>query len=338
MNSSWQEHLKGLGAHIENDFVGDFGDPAAERLAARDGTVIAPLVHLGLLECSGEDAKEFLHNQLTSDVKHLGAGAAQHSAWCTAKGRMLASFVLFLNGPDYRALLSADLREAIAKRLRIYVLRAKVKITDLTANYEFIGLSGPRAEAALQGIDLPVPTAALGATPFSNGTVIRLGGSRFAIVAASEAAPGIWSGLAEKARAVGTPVWHWLDVQAGVPLISGPTSEAFVPQMANFDKIGGVSFHKGCYPGQEVVARTQYLGKVKRHLYRIHTTTPVAPGAAIYLAQNAEQACGMVANAAPAPGEGTDALAVVQEGFSSAADLRLEGADARLVSIEPVVV
>ena len=146
MNSNWQEFLSAFGARIEQNehaghaLVSDFGDFPAEQLAAREATVIAPLVHLGLLECAGEDAKSFLQNQLTSNINHLEADAAQLSAWCTAKGRMLASFYVFRNGADYRTLLSADRLAEIQKRLQIYVLRSKVKIADLSNAYEMIGV------------------------------------------------------------------------------------------------------------------------------------------------------------------------------------------------------
>ena len=109
MNNEWQAFLEKNGARCENGLISDFGHPAEELAAARDATVIAPLAHLALFECAGEDAKSFLHNQLTSDVNHLEAASAQHAAWCSAKGRMLASFVLYRQATAYRALLSADL-------------------------------------------------------------------------------------------------------------------------------------------------------------------------------------------------------------------------------------
>ncbi len=337
MNFIWQEFLGGSDARIENGRITDFGDNVAELASARDATIVSPLVHLGLIECSGEEAKSFLHNQLTSDINHLASGSAQHSAWCTAKGRMLASFLLYRNGFDYRALLASDLLATIQKRLQMFVLRSRVKIADLSSGQEIIGLSGPQAEAALHNAGLPVPASVLETASFASGSVIRLDGSRLIIVVVSAAAADLWKTLGEMARPAGTPVWQWLDIQAGIPLITDATKEAFVPQMANFDKLGAVSFHKGCYPGQEVVARTQYLGKVKRHLYRIHAASAITPGTAIYTAEHLESPCGMIANAAPAPGGGYDALAVVQESFVETDNLRLEVAGVPLSAIESVV-
>jgi folate-binding protein YgfZ len=322
-HASWQDFLDASGAHREQGVVVDFGDPNGERLAARDATVMAPLLHLGLLACSGQEAKTFLHNQVTSDINHLGADAAQHSAWCSAKGRMLASFLLFRQGEDYRIQLSADLVPSIEKRLNMFILRAKVKVADWSASDQIIGLSGAQAEASLLAAGLPVPARVLDTLGWAGIKVVRLEATRFEIVVATEAAAEWWTKLAASARPVGSPVWQWLDIQAGVPLISQATSEEFVPQMANFDQLGGVSFHKGCYPGQEVVARTQYLGKVKRHLYRIRCAAALAAGQAIYSPENPDHLCGMVANAAPTPEDGYTALAVIQENFVTAGDLEL---------------
>jgi folate-binding protein YgfZ len=174
-------------------------------------------------------------------------------------------------------------------------------------------------------------------TAFADGEVIRVDDTRYIVVVASAAAQTLWPQLAASARPVGTPVWQWLDIQAGIPLISEATKEAFVPQMTNFDKIGGVSFHKGCYPGQEVIARTQYLGKVKRHLYRIHADGVVAAGTPLFSAQSPEpeHPCGLVANAAPSPDGGYDALAVIQETFAIA-DLELGTPGGPRMAAEPV--
>ncbi len=338
MNPSWQEFLGASGARIENGTVADFGDLGSELAAARDATVISPLVHLGLIECAGDDARTFLHNQLTSDINHLQPGSAQHSAWCSAKGRMLASFLLYRQGTDFWALLSADLLAAIAKRLQMFVLRSKVRISDLSGNHEFIGLSGPQSEPTLRGAGLPVPARPMETADFAGATVIRLEASRFVIVVTGEAAAELWRKLALNARPAGTPAWQWLDIQAGIPRVTEATKEAFVPQMVNFDKLGGVSFHKGCYPGQEIVARTQYLGKVKRHLYHIHAGNPILAGTSIYAPDSPEHPCGVVANAAPSPAGGHDALAVVQENFAGAAQLGLGAPGGQGFTIKPVVV
>jgi folate-binding protein YgfZ len=205
----------------------------------------------------------------------------------------------------------------------MFVLRSKVTITDRSGFQELIGLAGPQAATVLQTVNLPVPATPLSSSTFAAGVVISLDAGRFEVVVDSRAAPSLWQELRSHARPVGTTAWQWLDIRAGVPLITARTKEEFVPQLANFEQLGGVSFHTGCYPGQEIIARTQYLGKVKRHLYRVHSASPLAAGNAIYSPANPEHPCGMVANGAPAPEGGYDALAIVQENFVAAEDLEL---------------
>jgi len=197
-----------------------------------------------------------------------------------------------------------------------------VTVVDQSANRAIVGLAGPQAVAALQATDLPQPASVLGTAAFADGVVIRLDERRFEIVVGADAAPALWKRLREHARPVGTPVWQWLDIEAGIPLIGERTRELFVPQMAGFERLGGVSFNKGCYPGQEVVARTQYLGKVKRHLYRVRLSGPAEPGDVLSAPASPESVCGTIVNVAPAPGGGYEALAVIQQTFA-AGDLRL---------------
>ena len=325
MNPQWQQFLEASGARIATNDVTDFGDAAGELAACSSGTVIAPLAHLGLLEASGDEVKSFLHSQLTSDLNHLTADQAQHSAWCTAKGRMLASFVVWSEGDAYRLALAAELAEPILKRLQMFVLRAKVKLADLSPSTALLGLAGPRAEAALAAAGLPLPGSPLSTAAVADVRVIRLDHERFLICAPAAAAQSLWPRLATVARPVGVSPWRWLDIRAGLPLVTGATREEFVPQMADFEKIGGVSFHKGCYPGQEVVARTQYLGKVKRHLYRLVSATDLEAGDELHSPDNPDQACGKIVTGAPSPAGGFEALAVVQSNFAE--NVRLGGRD-----------
>lgn len=347
MNPAWQDFLGAHGARITDAAIADFGDPAAELAAAASATVIAPLSHLGLIECSGDDARSFLHNQLTSDVNHLGNGQAQYAAWCSAKGRMLASFVLLHRNGGFLGVLSGDLQEAIQKRLQIYVLRSKVKLSNPTPDHAIIGLAGAQADAALQAAALPIvppsdgvsgakTPSALSAVEFPDGVLVRLDGRRYLIIVPVAAAPALWQRLAAHAKPVGVPAWTWLDVDAGIPWITAATKEAFVPQMANFDAIGGVNFQKGCYPGQEVVARARYLGQVKRHLYRVHAEAPIAAGQPLFHAGAPEQACGQIAVAAPAPGGGHDALAVIHDDPANGGDLCVRPVDGSSIGLSAV--
>lgn len=314
--------------------------PLAEELAIASAgdAVLAPLADLAWLRCDGADAKSFLHNQLTSDVNHLAPSSWQHSAWCTAKGRMLANFLLARQDDVYFLQMAGELRPAIAKRLAMYVLRSKIRVQE-TDEIASLGLAGSDAAVArvLESAGLPSPTDDHACVPFDGGWVARTAARRWQVTASVQRLPHLFAALATNARPVGLSSWHWLEIQSGLPIIDARTQEEFVPQMINFDKIGGVSFHKGCYPGQEVVARTQYLGKVKRHLYRVHAATPLQSGTTLQTSDaEGTHPVGVIACAAASPKGGFDALAVILE---SATSLPIAPAIADappLTSIEPV--
>lgn len=338
MNTNWRSFLESAEGVFDNstsDLL-NFGDAAAELLTASRQTVLVPLTHLGLIEASGEEAKSFLHNQLTSDVNHLAPDHAQHAGWCNAKGRMQASFLIWRNAENYRLLVAEDLLEVTLKRLQMFVLRTKVKLRPLNDGIILLGLSGPQAEEALTDARLPCPASFMVVCEHDGSTVIRLDDKRFIIAAPETQMATLWQKLSVKARPAGVPVWRWLDIQAGFPLVTLATREEFVPQMTDFEKLGGVSFNKGCYPGQEVVARTQYLGKVKRHLFRLTSETAVVAGDPLYSPDNPDQSCGMVMTVAPSPTGHYEALAVVQSNFSD--NVRLgsrEGPQVKVSAVNP---
>lgn len=317
MKTDWLNFLAATGARLEGSNVADFGDLPGELQAADQATILAPLTHLGLIACRGDDATSYLHNQLTSDVNHLADGHTQLSSWCSAKGRILASLLLWRSGDEYLLQLSADLVEVSLKRLQMFVLRSKVTLADLGDEQVLLGLAGPAAVAALTAAGLPAPAEAYTSAAFADGQVANIGNQRFVIAVSTAAAASLWPQLAASARPVGLAAWTNLDIRAGQPLVTAATREAFVPQMVNFDKLGGVSFHKGCYPGQEIVARTQYLGKVKRHMHRAHSQVALAAGDELYSAAVPDQSCGKVVSVAPASQGGWNALVVIQADAAS---------------------
>jgi folate-binding protein YgfZ len=338
MNPNWRSFLESTEGVFDSDSTEllNFGDASGELLAATQQTVVVPLTHFGLIEATGEEAKSFLHSQFTSDINHLADGQAQHSGWCNAKGRMQASFVVWRQGERYLLALAADLQEATQKRLQMFVLRAKVKLAAQTDSTVMLGLSGPQAEEALADAGLPTPSEAMTSATVDGTTVIRLEGARFMIVAPESAMAGLWQKLSVKARPAGVPAWRWLDIQSAFPLVTLATKEEFVPQMADFEKIGGVVFNKGCYPGQEIVARTQYLGKVKRHLFRLTSAQALKAGDVLHSPDNPDQSCGMVMTVAPSPAGGYEALAVVQSNFAGNVRLgSLEGPSVQAVAVNP---
>ena len=224
-----------------------------------DAAVVQPsggLSHLALLRATGADAPTFLDTQLTRNVPERGATLA---GYCSAKGRLLASFTLWREQDGIALLVSRDIAEAIAKRLRMYVLRAKVTIEDVTPTHAIEGLAAPR--------DAPDAPDVWSVTRDSGGSRIRFpdaaGRVRFLRVAPLPRGPATEG---HRTDALDAAAWRWADIQAGLPLITAATQDRFVPQMVNLEALGGVDFKKGCYPGQEVVARSQYLGKLKRRM------------------------------------------------------------------------
>lgn len=283
-----------------------------------------PLPHLTVLELTGPDAQAFLQAQVPSDVRLLTSDRAQISGWCTAKGRLLTTFVIWpvSHGDQggYRLLLASDVADSIAKRLKMYVLRLKVQISRLEDTV--YGLLNP--PAALGNLTLPTETWQI--THGNDLTAIRLNSSQVVLTGSSTALAALGNTMS-----TGSPeVWLRADIAQGFPLVTAATSEHYVPQMVNLDKLGGVSFKKGCYPGQEIVARTHYLGKIKRHLYRVRAPQAITTGAEVRSVVLNDQACGSILSAAPTEAGGDWlALAVLQQDAANG-DLYILSGDTRL--------
>jgi folate-binding protein YgfZ len=334
----WSRALAARGARFEGTCALDFGNPEAERAALARATTLHPVCD-GLLEVEGRDARAFLHSHLTSDVQGLPAAQAQYAAYCTAKGRMLATLLLGSTTQGLWLQLARDLAEPIATRLRKYVLRSAVRVQDRLDQFALIGLGGPQAPSLVAGlIDAP-PTEPLALAVGESLTVCALESGCFQLMVPADQAAALWDRLvACGAQPSGDPGWRWRRIQAGVPWVTGPTQELFVPQMADLDRIGAISFSKGCYPGQEIVARAHYRGEVKRRLFRGHTGGSASPGQPLFPAGEPAQPVGHVANAAPAPGGGMDLLAVVHIEAAGRGALRLGAADGPEVVLSPAAV
>ena len=277
---------------------------------------IAPLSHLGVIRVEGDDAAKFLHGQLTQDFALLGMDQARLAAFLSAKGRMQASFIGFKrSATEVLLVCSRDLLPPTLKRLSMFVLRAKAKLTDATHDFALFGLAGE----AVPGGSQPAWTKTdLGAT-----SIVHLhpadGQPRALWVApASEPAPA--------GPALDAALWQWSEVKSGVPTLTTPVVEAFVPQMLNYESVGGVNFKKGCYPGQEVVARSQFRGTLKRRAYIAHAAAEVAVGAEVFNTTDLEQPCGTVVQVAAAPGGGFDTIVSLQISATQEGSLQV-GAD-----------
>ena len=319
MNAQWINFLTQQGFdHAQ----GDFGAKPQELVAAQDGMAISPLSDFGLIRASGVDAGTLLQNLLTNDVSGITASTVRFAGMCTPKGRLLATMLIWRDGEDFLLLLPSDVLAGILKKLTMYVLRSKVKLADATDEFALIGVSRPVAV-----LDLNDDAAARSVVPVVGGGAIRLDATRWILCMTPAVAVARWAELCTHATAVGTEAWQWLEIQAGQPRVVAATQEAFVPQMLNMElpDVGGVSFTKGCYPGQEIVARTQYLGKIKRRMYRVHFAAgeKFAAGAPVFSPQTGEQQCGTVVSCTPAPSGGFDALVCVQSTAVESGELNL---------------
>ena len=304
MNEGWRRALLERGARVENGQVTGFD-------SARPGTgqtALTALLSHGMIQASGQDAEAFLQGQLSNDLERISASRAEPAAYCTPKGRVLATPLLWRTDGGYALGLPREMCEPVRRRLQMYVLRSKVTLSDLSDRMAVLGLAGPGAmELAheLLGFALSAPYQA----DSSGGlTAIALPGDRVQVIGEPASVIDAWDRLSGGCSLAGEPIWTAHAIAAGVPTVTSATQEQFTPHMLNLDLTGAVSFSKGCYTGQEIVARTQYLGQVKRRLLRFTTTARAEPAAAVY-AQG--QPVGTVVNAAPSASGGWELLAVV---------------------------
>lgn len=298
---------------------------------------VAPLSTLGVIRARGDDAASFLHGQLTQDVLLLPDGQARLAGYCSAKGRLLASFVLLrLSAAEVWLVCPQALLASSLKRLSMFVLRAKVKLDDASAELTVRGLAGEAALAAL-----PAETPPWTAAPCAAGHAI-------ALYPAAGVARALWvgpaSGSESTAPALSESLWAWSEVLAAVPTPGASQTDSFVPQMLNHESVGGVSFKKGCYPGQEVVARSQFRGTLKRRTCLAHGAglasleQAPSPGQEVFLPDDAaDQPSGVVVQAAVSPTGGVDLLAVVQVTASAAGTtLHLGAPDGPALVVQPL--
>lgn len=317
---------------------------------------VTPLSHLSVIRAVGEDAAKFLQGQLTQDVVLLGMNEARLAAFCTAKGRMQASFIAFKRTsetviesapalpPEILLICSHDILAPTLKRLSMFVMRAKVKLTDATADFALYGLVGDALQNTINSIaSNAINTPAT--VEFKHYFKFDADFSTLISLYPAFGQPrGLWvTPAAEPApagSALSTGLWQWGEVHSGIATITAPIAEAFVPQMLNYESVGGVNFKKGCYPGQEVVARSQFRGTLKRRAYLVDiadvnaqvNTQPLVEslmpfvGQEVFHDSDAEQPCGTVAQVAANPDTGYSAIVSMQVSASAGGMLTLGSA------------
>ena len=304
-----------------------FSDPSATTAAQLNG--VARISGLGVIRALGEQAAQFLQGQLTQDVVLLPVGGSRLAAFCNPKGRMLASFRAYKRSADELLLVtSIDTLPATLKRLTMFVMRAKVKLSDASGDFAIYGAMGEAAQAlpqhATQSIAASAGAESAEGQNDAQPVVIAL--------PAADGAPRALYLLPTGSAAPAGPAlteadWRWAEVRAGVARVVPPVVEAFVPQMLNYESAEGVSFKKGCYPGQEVVARSQFRGAIKRRAFVAHVAGAAEAGQEVFDTSAPDQPVGLIAQAAPAPGGGTAVIVSLQLSAEHAADLRVGAAD-----------
>lgn len=303
----------------------------ADLTAWGSGPVMAVLDDHAVLDFSGPDTRAFLQGQTTVDIAALAPDAWQLGGYCTAKGRLLAIFAAWAHAEGVRVLLPAGIAPAIQGRLSMFVLRSKVRIADASATWTALGVFGAGASAALAAAGVPIPAGPgqsqvladderVTRMPAGAGCAERL----VLVIRAERRAH--WIGALSGVAPVGPELWWWSQIDAGVPAIVRGIEELFVPQSLNLEVLGGVNFRKGCYPGQEIVARSQYLGKLRRRMFLAHAGA-LGPDGDIH-ADGAAEAIGRIVLAAAAPGGGWDLLFECPTDRAQAAGLHAGSADA----------
>ncbi len=328
MKQEWTDFLINNGAEMEDCVLQHFGNPLRELKLASHGDILTDLSHTGLIAIRGDDAESYLQGQFTNDVRKVTDEHAQINGYCSPKGRLLCNFLIFKRHDSYFLRLPKELIESTIKRLKMFVLMSKVTIEDASEGQIHVGYSGPNAEKELSDLLEKVPQQDFDTVQSDELTLIRLPGinPRFEILGPLDDMKKLWDALNVRGAPVGSEVWSWLTIQNGLPIITEENVDAFVPQMVNMHVIDGVSFKKGCYTGQEIVARMQYLGKLKRRMFLAHVQTESRPaaGTALFAASSKSgQGSGRIVNVSASPEGGFDVLAVIEINTAESGDIHL---------------
>jgi folate-binding protein YgfZ len=340
MHPEWQTYITEHGAVVEKGHVAHFGNVVEENKALDGQKVFMDLSFYGLLRISGEDAESFLQGQLSNDVQQVDDSHWQLSSYNSPKGRMYSIFTLFKKDNAFYLLLPREIIEPVLKRLRMFVLRSKVEISDESDQKILFALQAPDLKKDFDNLDMQLPGEKYAASHQDQVSTLALDDdtARCLIIADEKSAQTIREKLGEYKNA-GYSTWALSQTRAGIPDIVAATQEEFVPQMVNLQLINGVSFTKGCYPGQEVVARMHYLGKQKKQMYRIAIESDdcPAPNTSIYEhASDNQQSVGQIVQATLSDKNKVEALAVLQIKSAENSELRVgesNGAKANVLEL-----
>ncbi len=293
MNLNWQNFLRSHQAEFNND-----ADISFTHTNITNPKALYPIPHLGILKISGSDAAKLLQGQITCNVNDITETKSSLGALCNPKGRVLSTFLLIKTPDGFLMILPIDLLDSIQKKLRMYILRSDATVNNVTENLCLFGLNDQTKPNNIERFNTHQDTFI--SVSFTD-TV-----NRQLIIADTDTAINLWTQYSTKENFTNANSAHWryLDLLAGIPWLSPATAEEFIPQMLNLDELGGISYTKGCYTGQEIVARTHYLGKTKRELVLAECLAPFSPvpNASIYAVDSdSDQAIAKVLLALPTP-------------------------------------
>lgn len=299
-----------------------------ENAETQAGCALCDLSDLGLIRVSGEDARDFLQGQLSNDIHLVDEQRGQLSALCNHKGRMFGLFTLFQREGEIYLQMPLERLPAILMRLRMFVLRSKVLLEDATDELVCIGLAGDCAEDLLE----QMPQEMLQQTRQNDVSLLCMPdeAGRVQLIGPAQSVKDIWRQFATKATVVNSDFWPLQNIRQGIPNVYNSTAEAFIPQTLNLQLLNAISFTKGCYTGQEVIARMKYLGQVKRRMYLAHFDAEVIPAAGerLYSASSKSgQGAGQIVDVRPDPAGGFTALVMIQIDTAEANDLQLGDAE-----------
>jgi len=339
MNNDWKNYLLQNGAEQDAEGLFIFDNTYSDTGPTESSDIICDLSHFSTVVVAGADATEVIQGQFTNDVNKIDEDHSQISAFCNNKGRMLANFRLFKNQQNYFLSVRSDIVESSIEHLQKYVLRAEVAIQDISEQLVHIGISGDNTETLLSPFIDNLSTDIDSVSYNDNYIAIRIAGKtpRYEIFCSQEHARALWENLSEKTGVANSTYWDYLNIKNGLPFIDSKTRGEFVPQMVNMELINGISFEKGCYTGQEIVARTHYLGKQKRRTYRIKIISDTKPKAGEQLATDTStenQYTGTLTTVYQTAEKEYEALAVIQIKSAESEKLKLKDNGAVITILE----
>ena len=321
LDPQWLEFLSSQNAELDSSGqIVTFGQAELERFLIKNGPVLTSLTHQGLIKVSGSDAVSFLQGQLTTDIHQVSEQQAQLSAYCDPKGQVLAVFLVFKYQDNLYLNFNQSLKDAIFKRLSMFVMRSDVQLTDVSGQLIHIGFAGEFGDLDIQRrlntkIKNAYETGYIQEEGMKNVCVVKVPGPyhKYDLFGPVDQMQKVWQSLRSNADVTNTYDWNLLNITAGIPDITEQTSAQFLAQFLNLDKLDAIDFKKGCFPGQEMIARVHYRGKVTKRMFRIRCEAPLdlKAGETLFLIDDEEKNHKLtVITANPNIFEGTLCLAV----------------------------